>query len=80
MCRGIRLRVENVPSPFPSKIVTNCLAGDRPSELLTARSVLPSLLKSIATMPCGVPDHFGTVTLEPAVNVPSPFPSRIVTA
>ena len=58
-----------VPSPFPKKIRTE-------SALTTARSAMPSPLKSPVATDCGVLTVF---RLGVDVKVPSPTPMRIVT-
>src|SRR5881398_2775514 len=65
--------VENVPSPFPNRIVTVLSL-----RFTTARSSSPSLLKSPRTSVKG-PCPTGTGEPEAALNVPSPLPSRMLT-
>src|SRR5207244_3510745 len=64
---------ENVPSPFPNRIVTVLSL-----RFTTARSSSPSLLKSPRTSVKG-PCPTGTGEPEAALNVPSPLPSRMLT-
>src|SRR5579872_125702 len=64
------------PPPFPNRMVIVPLL-----KFVTARSILPSALKSPAAMPCGLVP-VGQVS-EPlhlvCVNVPSPFPKKTET-
>src|SRR2546429_9670547 len=64
---------ENVPSPFPNRIVTVLSL-----RFTTARSSSPSLLKSPRTSVKG-PCPTGIGEPEAALNVPSPLPSRMLT-
>src|SRR5438309_11657520 len=64
---------ENVPSPFPNRIVTVLSL-----RFTTARSSSPSLLKSPRTSVKG-PCPTGTGEPEAALNVPSPLPSKMLT-
>ncbi len=78
--------MEKVPSPLPSSMVTlpgnwagagkQETAGPEPQVFRTARSILPSPLKSAATNCVGYAP--GSEMVFPGRNVPSPFGSNMV--
>ncbi len=67
-----------VPSPLPRRMLTvpGAFEAPLPAVLSTARSGLPSPLKSPTAMPCGLAP---TEVLTGAAKPPLPLPSRIET-
>src|ERR1017187_780692 len=65
------------PSPTPRKMLTALIAVPANVELVTARSGMPSPLKSPVATKVGA--GFSEIGSDFAVNVPSPLPIRIAT-